>query len=90
MHWHQQSSKERQRLLPGSNRGITDLQSAHVLPEETVSSGLPSEPTSRLLAGCSDQPEQPLDADLQRVLDAWPALPDHIKAAVLALIGIAR
>src|SRR5258708_15478946 len=42
-----------------------------------------SDPTLRLLAGCSDQP---LDADLQRVLDSWPALPGHIKAAVLALI----
>jgi hypothetical protein len=29
------------------------------------------------------------DPDLARVLDAWPKLPPHIKAAVLALIGTA-
>jgi hypothetical protein len=26
------------------------------------------------------------DPDLTRILDAWPALPQHIKAAVLALV----
>ena len=29
------------------------------------------------------------DADLSRVIVAWPDLPGHIKAAVLALIGTA-
>jgi hypothetical protein len=32
---------------------------------------------------------RPEDADLQRVLDAWPTLPEHIRAAVLAAIGAA-
>jgi hypothetical protein len=30
------------------------------------------------------------DSDLARVIDAWPGLPPHIKAAVLALVGTAR
>jgi hypothetical protein len=28
-----------------------------------------------------------IDPDLSRVVTAWPDLPDHIRAAVLALIG---
>jgi hypothetical protein len=31
----------------------------------------------------------PADADLARVLDAWPTLPPHVKAAVLALVATA-
>jgi hypothetical protein len=30
--------------------------------------------------------EAKLDADLQRVLDAWPTLPEPIKAGILAMI----
>jgi hypothetical protein len=30
------------------------------------------------------------DPDLARVVTAWPDLPPHIRAAVLALIGTAR
>jgi hypothetical protein len=30
------------------------------------------------------------DPDLARVIDAWPDLPPHIKAAVLALVGSIR
>ena len=30
--------------------------------------------------------EAPLDADLAAVVDAWPALPDAIKAGILAMI----
>jgi hypothetical protein len=29
------------------------------------------------------------DPDLQRLVSAWPALPAHFKAAVLALLGTA-
>jgi hypothetical protein len=35
-------------------------------------------------------PEAPADADLTRIIDAWPSLPPHIRAAVLALIGTTR
>jgi hypothetical protein len=30
------------------------------------------------------------DPDLQRVIDSWPNMPPHVKAAVLALLGTAR
>jgi hypothetical protein len=31
-----------------------------------------------------------LPAELQRIVTAWPALPEHIKAAVLALVSTAK
>ena len=45
-----------------------------------------------LLTGTAASPCEPLretDADLARVVTAWPGLPPHIRAAVLALIGAA-
>jgi hypothetical protein len=35
-------------------------------------------------------PAAPLPADLARVVRAWPDLPEHIRAAVLALVTSAR
>jgi hypothetical protein len=35
-------------------------------------------------------PADPIAPDLQRVVEAWPDLPPHIRAAVLALVGTAR
>jgi hypothetical protein len=37
--------------------------------------------------GSAYTPLTDLPADLARVVEAWSALPEHIKAAVLALIG---
>jgi hypothetical protein len=34
--------------------------------------------------------QAPTDPDLARVLVAWPALPPHIRAAVLALVATAE
>jgi hypothetical protein len=31
-----------------------------------------------------------IDPDLAGILEAWPTLPDHIKAAVVALVGTVR
>jgi hypothetical protein len=42
---------------------------------------------SSLHASLHNQAE---DTHLQRVLDAWPGLPAHIKAAVLALLQSAK
>jgi hypothetical protein len=33
--------------------------------------------------------QPPDDTDLARVVSAWPQLPEHIKSAVLALVGAA-
>src|SRR5262245_19623797 len=38
---------------------------------------------------CTSPQPQPLPADLQRVVDAWDRLQDHIRAAILALISTA-
>jgi hypothetical protein len=32
-------------------------------------------------------PTCPTDPDLARILDAWPNLPEHIRRAILALVG---
>jgi hypothetical protein len=44
---------------------------------------LAARPELWLLDGCS---EKHTDSDLARVAAAWPDLPPHIRAAVLALI----
>jgi hypothetical protein len=31
--------------------------------------------------------QAPLAPDLARVVEAWPTLPDHIRAAILALVN---
>jgi hypothetical protein len=40
-------------------------------------------------SGAASAKSAPADLDLARVLDAWPRLPPHIRAAVLALVGAA-
>jgi hypothetical protein len=35
-------------------------------------------------------PETPIEAELACVVKAWPDLPAHIRAAVLALVGTVR
>jgi hypothetical protein len=37
----------------------------------------------------ADGPAAPTDPDLARVVSAWPDLPPHIRAAVLALVDTA-
>jgi hypothetical protein len=35
-------------------------------------------------------PDSALSADLQRVVDAWPTLPEAMRAAILAIVDAAR
>ena len=38
--------------------------------------------------GCTSQTETaPIDSDLAKVIGAWPTLPEHLKAAVMALVA---
>ena len=37
-------------------------------------------------SGAPDGEKAPVDPDLAKVMAAWPKLPEHIKAAVLALV----
>jgi hypothetical protein len=36
-------------------------------------------------SGAANGENTPLDPDLAKIVAAWPKLPDHVKAAVLAL-----
>jgi hypothetical protein len=63
---------------------MADLQSAASAPQGPVGAAVSESALPRLLAGCSTPPELP--PDLARVVEAWPQLPEHIKAAVLALV----
>ncbi len=42
--------------------------------------------------GCTtaESATKPVDAELSKVIDAWPTLPEHLKAAVLALVATAQ
>jgi hypothetical protein len=53
------------------------------LPDKT--SGTGSAPLTATLTGAAQA-----DHDLAAVVTAWPDLPPHIRAAVLALVGTAR
>jgi hypothetical protein len=74
---------------------MADLQS----PDATAQRATPPEtcgedksPLTAPLTGTADNGCEPLrepDPDLARVIDAWPDLPQHIRAAVLALVGTA-
>ena len=38
-------------------------------------------------SGAPDAKKPPVDPDLRRVIDGWPALPKPIRDAILAMIG---
>jgi hypothetical protein len=38
-----------------------------------------------VLSDCLDAKNQ---ADLKKIIDAWPKLPEHIQKAILALVGV--
>ena len=40
--------------------------------------------------GALGAPEAPIDPDLAAVVDAWPRLPEAIKAGILAMIRAAK
>jgi hypothetical protein len=46
--------------------------------------------TAKVAPGGAPGGAVPADADLARIIIAWPDLPAHVRAAVLALIGTAR
>ena len=67
---------------------MADLQSAASTPQTPsrakVSGNTPPRPHR------APTKTSALDPDLARLIDAWPTLPDPIKAAVLALLDSAR
>jgi hypothetical protein len=68
-----------------TGQGVTQTVAEHLArslacePQKPAAEGPAAKPTA-----------SPVDRDLARVVDAWPALPAPLKAAVLALIRIAK
>lgn len=71
---------------------MAGLQSGERSPQLAAppdTSGGSTAPLTALLTGTADsgcERVREVDPDLARVLDAWPGLPEYIKAAVLALV----
>jgi hypothetical protein len=70
---------------------MADLQSAATKPQVcTLTDTSVKSPTRPDRALTKPIPERfPGDADLSRVVEAWPALPDPIRAAILNLANLA-
>jgi hypothetical protein len=64
--------------LPDKSSGDATTRFAHVFAQSGQQQALDS-PT----------PARPTDPDLARILKAWPTLPEHIRRAILALLGTA-
>jgi hypothetical protein len=62
---------------------MADLQSDAAATESVAGKALTDRIPLRLHTGCTDQAELP--ADLARLVDAWPKLPEHIRRAILTL-----
>ena len=54
-------------------------------PEKHGENGVPGLPASKSPAVAAEIPQ-----DLQAIIDAWPALPDAIRAGILAMVKAAR
>ncbi len=66
---------------------MADLQSANAAAQGAVrqsTSDNDHQALARRLHGAAES-----DPDLARLVDAWPGLPPHIKAAIVALLGTA-
>src|SRR5262249_31434930 len=68
-----------------SNPQPPDRQSQHVALQGEETERLPVEEGPRLLTGCTDPVKFP--ADLARIIDLWPNLPENVRRAILALAG---
>ena len=79
--------------LPGQDSNLDEESQNPNTPRHNINPDSTLRPTTPAgcSAGCSDQQGEGgvPDADLARVLDAWPTLPEAIRRAVLALVGAA-
>jgi hypothetical protein len=70
---------------PVTREGISSPQSDSTSADPiALSDDAYFDPTSRAHS------KNELDADLQRVLDAWPTLPDPVRGGIVAMIGACK
>ncbi len=74
-------------LRNAASIGVGCLDRRH--PGATPTAAIPSAPARSSVAHQLPTAAE-IDPDLARVVTAWPDLPTHIRAAVLALVGTAR
>ena len=74
-----------------SNRRLTDYESAAWESQDIENTGLtPSPPTARNTGRNTKPGIGPItDADLTRIVEAWPALPEPIRASIMAMVEAA-
>ena len=61
--------------------GATGLEPVAYSPEKTRSGG-----GSGAESGAESGDPAPIDADLRRLIDAWPTLPDPVRAGIIAMV----
>lgn len=54
-----------------------------------ISGHYPISQTGGARSGALEAISAPIDPDLQRLLDAWPTLPDPIKVGIIAMVRFA-
>jgi hypothetical protein len=72
--------------LPENRENVGELRSSYRARIRTTAKNAKN--TKKKLKAL--QKAQQFDANLQTVIDAWPSLPDGLKAAILAIVGSTR
>ena len=76
----------------GRTRNLRSDSPATTVPNPIIYKPLTSNPSSGCTAGCTRKQSDTgtPDAELSTIIDAWPTLPEPIKAAIRALLGTVK